>query len=106
MASQYSHYKPEQGEWLGQKHKADIYSVGPMGPDIKVGHRGPQELFKLRGGMGTHSLMFTCSLRSMSLEIKSLHNDTMYVIGVNHSSLKRYAKLVIVTFAFGGTTLS
>lgn len=50
MASQYSHYKPEQGEWLGQKHKADIYSMGPTGPDIKVGHRGPQELLSSEEG--------------------------------------------------------
>lgn len=48
--------------------------------------------------------MLSCSLYSMRLEIKSLHNDTMYVIEANHSSLKRYgAKLVVVTFAFGGT---
>lgn len=33
--------------------------------------------------------------------MKSLHNDTMYVIGVNHSSLKRYGTKP-VNFLFGG----
>lgn len=47
--------------------------------------------------------MFSCSLCSMRLEIKSLHNDTMYVRGVNHSSLKRYGTKLVVTFALGGT---
>lgn len=50
MVSQYSHYKPEQGEWLGQKHKADIYSMGPMGADIRGGQRGPQEPLSSGGG--------------------------------------------------------
>lgn len=65
MASQYSHYKPEQGEWLGQKHKADIYSMGPQVQTSKLAADGLRNY----GARRDRQAQFDAFLQSMFHEV-------------------------------------
>lgn len=66
MVSQYSHYKMEQGELLGQKHKAD-YSTGPQIQTAEVAGEGL--LTPDVRGEGKRNAMFSCNLCFPVLEL-------------------------------------
>lgn len=65
MASQYSHYKPEQGEWLGQKDKADIYSMGPQAQTSNLAVKDLRNYRAQRDGQA----QFDAFLQSMFHEV-------------------------------------